>query len=139
MVIMAVDLGHVRTGLAICDAMEILASPAGTIYEKKDDYLIEKIIKAARENKAEEIVVGNPKNMDSSEGESAQRAKLIAGAVEEKSGIPVKLWDERCTTVMAHGYLSAADVRGKKRKAVVDTVAAVIILQDYLDYRRNLK
>lgn len=139
MVIMAVDLGHVRTGLAVCDAMEMLASPAGVIHERKDEYLIEKIISAAKEHNAGGIVVGNPKNMDSSEGESAQRARAIAAALEEKGGIPVTLWDERCTTVIAHNYLNATDVRGKKRKSVVDTVAAVIILQDYIDYRRNLK
>ena len=126
MKIMAVDLGQVRTGLAVSDPTEQLASPVGTITEKNTDKLLEKVAAAAREQGVQQLVVGHPRNMDGSRGESARRAETL----------PVVLWDERMTTVSAIGYLNQTDTRGKKRKAVVDTVAATIILQDYLDSRR---
>ena len=83
------------------------------------------------------IVVGNPKNMDGSSGESAQRAAAFAARLEELTGLPVRLWDERMTTVSAIGFLNETDVRGKKRKAVVDTVSASIILENFLQNRKN--
>ena len=137
MKIMAVYLGKARTGLAVCDAGELLASPAGVIEEYHQERLLQKVAGAAKERGAELLVVGLPRNMDGSEGESAQNARRFAQELEAASGIPVKLCDERGTTITAHGYLNATDTRGKKRKAVVDAVAATIILQDYLDYRRN--
>ena len=131
--ILAVDLGLARTGLAISDESGFLASPVGTIAEKDLDVLCDKIADTVRERQATEIVVGHPRNMDSSCGESAQRAEGFAKALGDKTGLPVHLWDERMTTVSAIGYLNQTDTRGKKRKAVVDTVAATIILQNYLD------
>ena len=83
------------------------------------------------------LVVGLPLNMDGSAGESAQNALAVADRLREVTGLPVEMKDERGTTVSAHNYLNTTDTRGKKRKAVVDAVAATIILQDYLDYRRN--
>ena len=82
------------------------------------------------------IVVGHLKNMDGTRGESAQRAEQFAEDLKVATGLSVVLWDERMTTVTAISYLNETDVRGKKRKAVVDTVAATVILQDYLEYRR---
>ena len=131
--ILAVDLGLARTGLAISDESGFLASPVGTIAEKDSDVLCDKIADTVRERQATEIVVGHPRNMDGSCGESAQRAEGFAKALGDKTGLPVHLWDERMTTVSAIGYLNQTDTRGKKRKAVVDTVAATIILQNYLD------
>lgn len=137
MKIMAVDLGHARTGIAISDIGERLASPVGTITEYVDERLLPKIADAAREQRAEMIVVGHPKNMDGTRGESARRAEELAEKLGEMTGLPVQLWDERMTTVSAIGYLNQTDVRGKKRKQVVDTVAATIILQDFLDSRKG--
>ena len=134
--IMAVDLGLVRTGIAICDEMELLASPVGTITQGDLDALCDEVAAVAAREEAREIVVGHPRNMDGTRGESAQRAEAFAEALQEKSGLPVVLRDERLTTVSAHGFLNQTNVRGKKRKAVVDTVSAAIILQDYLDSRR---
>ncbi|MBQ3133125.1 MAG: Holliday junction resolvase RuvX [Clostridia bacterium] len=134
--ILAVDLGLARTGLAISDETEFLASPVGTIAERRLDRLCEKIATAAAEQRAAMIVVGHPKNMDGTRGESAQRAEQFAEDLKAATGLPVTLWDERMTTVTAISYLNETDVRGKKRKAVVDTVAATVILQDYLEYRR---
>lgn len=135
MKILAVDLGKARTGIAVSDIGERLASPVGTITEYVDERLLPKIAAVAREQRAELIVVGHPKNMDGTRGEAARRAEALAAQLETLTGLPVQLWDERMTTVSAIGYLNQTDVRGKKRKQVVDTVAATIILQDFLDSR----
>lgn len=137
MKIMAVDFGDSRTGLAVCDRSEFLASPAGVIEEKDFDRCIEKVAVAAKENGAEEIVVGYPKNMNNTIGERAQKCELFAQKLSELVEVPVKLWDERSTTVSAHYYLNQTNTRGKKRKAVVDAVAATIILESYMGYRKN--
>ena len=137
MIILSVDDGRVRTGIAVCDKNEVIASPVAVIKEVRQDVLAEKIAAAAKEHSAEQIVLGLPRNMDGSEGESAQNVRAFRELLLEKSGLEVVLRDERCTTVTAYGYLNDTDTRGKKRKAVVDSVAAVIILEDYLRYRRN--
>ncbi len=137
--ILAVDLGLARTGLAISDETEFLASPVCTVNERRLDRLCEKIAAIAAEQQAAMIVVGHPKNMDGTRGESARRAEQFAEDLKTATGLPVALWDERMTTVTAISYLNETDVRGKKRKAVVDTVAATVILQDYLEYRRLRK
>ena len=81
--------------------------------------------------------MGLPRNMDGSEGESAQNAREIGALLEEAAGLPVEFVDERGTTITAHGYLNETNTRGKKRKAVVDAVAATVILEDCLRRRRN--
>ena len=137
MIIMSVDFGDSRTGLAVCDKSEFLASPEGVIEEKNFDRCIEKVAAAAKEHGAEEVVVGHPKNMNGTIGERAQKCELFAEKLSERVGVPVKLWDERSTTVSAHYYLNQTNTRGKKRKAVVDAVAATIILESYLGFRKN--
>lgn len=137
MKILAVDLGKARTGLAISDVGERLASPVGTLTEYNEERLLSKIVDISKEQRAEMIVVGHPKNMDGTRGESARRAEDVAAKLESLTGLPTRLWDERMTTVSAIGYLNQTDVRGKKRKQVVDTVAATIILQDFLDSRKK--
>ncbi len=137
MIIMSVDLGKARTGIAVCDKTELLASPLKVIEEKNAQRLIEKVSGCAAECNAELIVVGLPKNMDNSEGESAKNARDFAQRLEAFCKIKVDMRDERGTTITAHNYLSANNVRGKKRKKTVDAVAAVIILQDYIDARKN--
>ncbi len=136
MKILAVDLGLKRTGLAISDSREMLASPIGTIEEWDLERLAGRIAAIAAEQDAERLVVGHPRNMDGSRGESARRAEGFAELLADKTGLATELWDERMTTVSAIGYLNQTDVRGKKRKQVVDTVAATIILEDYLQSRR---
>lgn len=132
MIIMSVDLGKARTGIAISDATNQFAFPKEVITEYNTERLVETICAKAKEFSAERIVVGYPKNMDGSLGERAQECAAIAEQIKTKSGIEIILWDERCTTVTAHNYLSMNNVRGKKRKQTVDAVAAVIILEDYL-------
>ncbi|HEX3017327.1 MAG TPA: Holliday junction resolvase RuvX [Caproicibacter sp.] len=137
MKILAVDLGKARTGLAVCDEREILASPAGVISEWSREKLLQKVADEANRQAVGEIVVGLPKNMDGSEGESAQNARAFAESLRALVTVPVVMQDERGTTITAHNYLNDTDTRGKKRKAVVDAVAATVILQDYLTYRKN--
>ena len=139
MKIMAVDLGDARTGLAVCDKSEFLASPAGVIHEKNYKMILQKTASAAIEHSVEEIVVGLPKNMDGTEGERALKCRDFAKKLEEQTGLSVTLWDERSTTVTAVGYMNVLDIRGKKRKNIIDEVAAVIILENYLNWRKNNK
>ncbi len=139
MVILGVDLGKARTGLSVCDKEELLASPFAVLQEHNRERLVDKIAAAAQETKADLLVVGLPRNMDGSEGESAQNARKMGEMLKAASGLPVEFWDERGTTVTAHGYLNETNVCGKKRKAIVDAVAAVVILQSFLDARRIQK
>ena len=140
MKIMAVDYGDTRTGLALCDRTEFLASPLGTITEKSLPKAVEKIVYAVREYDARMVVVGLPLNMDGSEGPRAQKcrrvAELLRGIMPD---IPVELWDERGTTKTAIHYMNETDTRGKKRKKLLDGEAAAIILESYLDFRRNMQ
>lgn len=137
MIIMAVDLGLARTGVALCDNAQTLAFPRTVIAEHNKQRLVEKLCVIAKEENAEQIVVGYPRNVDGSAGSRAEVCAEIANMIGEASGIRTVLRDERYTTVSAHIALNSADVRGKKRKAAVDAVAATIILQDYLDYLKN--
>jgi len=137
MKILAVDLGKARTGLAVCDENEMLASPMMVISEYNMERLAQTIADQAAEKAVGCIVVGLPRNMDGSEGGSAQNARAFAENLKKLVDVPIEMRDERGTTITAHGYLNNTDTRGKKRKALVDAVAATIILQDYLDYRRN--
>ena len=133
MIILAVDYGDKRTGIAVCDKLQILASPVCVLTEWNAEALAEKIIDIAKEKKAEKIVVGLPKNMDGSKGFRAEACEALGDLIKNKCDIPVVFWDERLTTVSAHRILSENNVRGKKRKSVVDSVAAEIILQNYID------
>lgn len=137
MVILAIDYGDSRTGLAFCQAHEAIASPLGTIFEKSPEKCFQKLLEKAKNISAELIVVGHPVNMDGSIGERAKKCEALAKRLEQESGIKAVLWDERVTTVQAIGILNDANVRGKKRKEVIDTVAATLILESYLEYRHK--
>ncbi len=138
MIIMSIDFGKARTGLAICDNSEILASPLCTIEEKNEEILAQKINKKAKENHAESIVMGLPKNMDGSIGSSAERVQKFAEILKKYSDLPINFWDERKTTVTAHEYLNETNVRGAKRKSIIDSLSASIILENYLRFRKTL-
>jgi len=128
MKIAAVDFG---------DKQEMLASPAGVIQEKRFQQAVEKVAAALKELAPELVVVGHPINMNGTVGPRAEHCAQFARQLEEKLTVPVVLWDERSTTVSAIGYLNITDTRGKKRKEVIDAVAATIILENYLAYRKN--
>ena len=138
MKIMSVDFGDARTGIACCDRDEILATPQGVIAERDISVLVKKLSEKAMELGAQLIVVGNPLNMDGTEGERSAKAKRLAESLYNESRIEVVLYDERRTTHSAINILNESNVRGKKRKQVVDAVAAVIILEGYLAHRKNM-
>ena len=137
MKILAVDYGDSRTGLAYCDKSESIAAPLGTLFEKSPEKLFQSIVAKIREQGSELVVIGHPVNMDGSCGARARLCEELAERIQCESGVPAVLWDERVTTVQAIGILNKTNVRGKKRREVVDTVAAVLILESYLDYRRK--
>lgn len=140
MKIMAVDFGEARTGLAVCDRTEFLASPVGVIEEKDFETCVKKVAYAAiKELGVEMVVVGLPKNMDGSIGPRAQLCDKFARALNALIPIPVVTWDERQTTMQAQTYLNQMNVTGSKRKDIIDQVAATIILESYLQYRKNQK
>ncbi len=134
--ILGIDYGKVRTGFAISDLLGITASPIGTFKITGDRSLIEKICGLVKEHNISEIVIGNPINMNGSQGDSSTKVQYLATLIEKDTGLPVILFDERCTTMLAHKLLNATDTRGAKRKNIVDTLSAQIILQNYLDSRK---
>ena len=133
MIIMSVDYGDVRTGIAVCDKMQILASPVCVITEKNREILADKICEIAVERKVERICVGVPQNMDGSYGFRSDACREFGELLKERTGLEVDFQNERLTTVSAHNILNTVDVRGKKRKAIVDAVSAVLILEDYMN------
>ncbi len=136
MIILSVDYGDARTGLAVCDKFEMLASPVGVIFEKYEPKVLEAVAQKAKELSAEMIVVGLPRNMDGSFGERAEKCEAFSKKLGELSGTKTVTWDERLTTVSAHRVLNEVNVRGKKRKNIVDAVSAVMILEDFLKSRK---
>ena len=134
--IMAIDYGDVRTGVAVCDKFEMLASPLCVIKQTDEELLVEQLCEKARQESAQMLVVGLPKNMDGSLGERAQKCQEFAKKLAEKSSLEVRLWDERLTTVLSYRSLNSANVYGKKSKNLVDAVAASTILQGFIDSRK---
>ena len=135
-IILGVDYGDARTGLAVSDRLGMLAVGAGCIKCEGFKRAAEAVATVAKEKGAELIVVGNPINMNGTEGPRSEKCRAFAAALEELTSLPVKLYDERLTTVSAHRILSESNVRGKKRKAAVDELSATLIQQDYLDRNR---
>lgn len=137
MKIMSVDYGDKRTGIAFCDEKETLAYPYTVIEEDYRPKLISKICSIIESERPLKIVVGLPRNMDGTYGFRCDACRDFANALKEESGLPVFFQDERLTTVIAHDVLSSNNVKGKKRKANVDAVSAVMILQSYIDKNKN--
>ena len=134
---MGVDYGDARTGLALNAGS--FAFGAGCVRAEGMRRTAEEVAAAAAEKSAELIVVGNPINMNGTEGPRSEKCRAFAKMLGELSGIPVELYDERLTTVSAHNIMSELNVRGKKRKDNVDELSATIILQDYIDKHKNDK
>ncbi len=131
--ILSVDFGDVRTGLAVSDKTRFIASGIGYISPGGIDKTAEAVARIAKENKVSAIIVGVPVNMDGSEGGRAQRCRKFARFVKALAGLPTAVFDERMTTMTASRYLNETNTRGKKRKVVIDTLSAQIILQNCLD------
>jgi len=135
MKIMGIDYGDARTGVAISDLLCSIVGSTTVIHSRNGDKTVDAICKLVQENNVGEIAVGLPKNMDGTEGARAELCRAFAEKVRQATGLPVKLWDERRTTVEAHNILSAHNYHGKKRKDTVDAVAASLILEGYLAFR----
>lgn len=135
--VMAIDYGDAHTGVALSDPTGLLAGFTTTIHSRREEVVLEELAKLARDHQVEEVVMGFPRNMDGTEGPRAQLYRDFAARVEEVLGMPVKLWDERRTTVDAHRILFESGKNARKRKKTVDAVAASLILEGYLAFRRN--
>lgn len=137
MKILGIDYGDARTGLSISDATGLLAGSPSVIHEWNYDKLVDKLTAFIEQEKIEEIVLGHPKNMDGTVGARAQKCEALADTLKERTGVPVVLWDERRTTVAAHDILHQAGKKSKQHRQTVDAVAASLILQGYLDFKRR--
>lgn len=133
--IMGIDYGDARTGVAFSDLLCSIVGTTTVIHSRNMDKTIQQIKELVTEKEVGEIVVGLPKNMDGSEGARAELCRSFAETLEQATGLPVRLWDERRTTVEAHNILSEHNYHGKKRKNTVDAVAASLILEGYLAFR----
>ena len=133
--IMGIDYGDARTGVAVSDLLCSLVGSTTVIPSRNKEKAMADLLRLARENDVGEIVVGLPRNMDGTEGPRAELCRAFAAELEQLSGLPVTMWDERRTTVEAHNILSEHNYHGKKRKNTVDAVAASLILEGYLAFR----
>ena len=135
--IMGIDYGDARTGVAISDLLCSIVGSTYVVPSRNRKKALADIVKLAKDNMVGEIVVGLPKNMDGTEGVRAELCREFAEILKEATGLPVAMWDERRTTVEAHNILSQHNYHGKKRKDTVDAVAASLILEGYLAFRKR--
>ena len=135
--ILAIDYGDAHTGVAVSDPTGLLAGFTATIDAYRPETVAERIAALAEEHRAEELVLGHPVNMDGTLGPRAEKAEAFSHVLEEAFSLPVRLWDERRTTIDAHNILASAGKRAKARKKTVDAVAAALILEGYLTFRRG--
>ena len=135
--IMAIDYGDAHTGIAISDPTGFLTGFTTVITAYRPDVAAERVTALAREHGVDELVLGYPRNMDCYIGWHAKETEAVAQLLRTASGLPVVLWDERRTTIDAHQILFNAGKNAKKRKKLVDAVAASLILEGYLTFRKN--
>lgn len=135
--IMAIDYGDAHTGIAISDPTGFLAGFTTVIDAYRPDIVAERIVLLVKEHGVERLVLGHPINMDGARGPRSEKAQAMKTLLEEATGLPVALWDERRTTIDAHQILFNSGKNAKKRKKVVDAVAASLILEGYLTYKKS--
>ena len=135
--VMGVDYGDARTGVALSDLLCSIVGSTTVIHSRDPEKTAAQIADIAAKESVGQIVVGLPKNMNGTEGVRAELCRRFAGRLEELTGLPVALWDERRTTVEAHQILNEHNYHGKKRKNTVDAVAASLILEGYLGFLRR--
>lgn len=134
--IMAIDYGDAHTGVALSDLTGLLAGYAEVIHTRKEAEVLRRLGELIEAYAVEELVLGHPKNMDGTLGPRAEKAEAFSHVLEEAFGLPVRLWDERRTTIDAHNILASAGKNARQRKKTVDAVAAALILEGYLTYRK---
>lgn len=133
--IMGIDYGDSRVGIALSDPLGITAQGLTTLPNKVYAKMLDNLVSLVKEHSVERIVLGMPKNLNGTSGDRAEVTEAFKNDLELRlGGIEIVLWDERLTTVQAAGILNVTNTRGKDRKNIIDTVAASIILQSYLDY-----
>ena len=130
--VMAIDYGDERIGLAVSDLLGMLAGEAWTMHEWNMERAAQRIASEAKDREVGTLVLGLPKNMDGSEGPRAEKSREFKKLLEDTSGLPVVLWDERRSSIEAHAILHAAGKREKQHRKTVDAVAASLILEGYL-------
>ena len=135
--IMAIDYGDAHTGAAVSDLTGLLAGYTQVIHSRRREEILAGLGRIIQEYGVTELVLGYPKNMDGTLGPRTEKAEAFARDLEEAFGLPVRLWDERRTTIDAHQILAFAGQNAKKRKKTVDAVAAALILEGYLTFRRS--
>ena len=135
--ILGIDFGDVRIGIAISDEQAFLVGETFTVRETNFEKAVAKLCDIIAERGIAEIALGFPKNMDGTVGERGEKSRLLASLLEERTGVPVHLWDERRTSVDAHRILRENGKKTKQHKGTVDAVAASLILEGYLGFRRN--
>ena len=135
--LLGVDFGDKRTGLAVCDALRMLSAGIGTISPGGIERTADAIAEEAKKRGVAGIVIGHPINMDGSEGPRSKRAVKLARLLSERTNLPIGLFDERMSTMNAARFLNETNTRGEKRKSVIDTLSAEIILQNAIDRLKN--
>lgn len=135
--IMAIDYGDAHTGIAISDPTGFLTGFTTVINAYRPEVVVQQIAALAKEHAVEELVLGHPINMDGTRGPRSEKAHAMKALLEEAVSLPVTLWDERRTTIDAHQILMNSGKNAKKRKKVVDAVAASLILEGYLTYKKS--
>ncbi len=136
MKILAIDYGDARTGVAVSDLTGSIVGYTTVIHSWNRKKTLDELVRLVKEQGAQRVIMGFPRNMDGSEGPRAELYRAFAADLEAALGMPVRLWDERRTTVEAHNILTETGYHGKKRKNTVDAVAASLILEGYLSYLR---
>ena len=134
--VMAIDYGDAHTGVAVSDPTGFLVGTTTTINSRRQEVVVDRLAELIGEHRPEEVVLGFPRNMDGTDGRKAELYRELAARLEEAAGMKVILWDERRTTIDAHQILFNQGKDGRKRKKLVDAVAASLILENYLDYKR---
>lgn len=135
--ILGIDFGDVRIGIAISDKQAFLAGETFTLRETNFEKAVDKLCDLILERNIAEVALGFPKNMDGTIGERGEKSRLLASLLEDRTGVPVQLWDERRTSVDAHRILRESGKKTKSHKGTVDAVAATLILEGYLEFRKN--
>ena len=134
--IMAIDYGDAHTGVALSDPTGFLVGSTTTINSWRQEVVVDRLAQLIQEHQPDEVVLGFPKNMDGTDGRKAGLYRELAAELEEVTGMKIVLWDERRTTIDAHQILFNQGKDGRKRKKIVDAMAASLILENYLDFKR---
>src|SRR5712691_2800724 len=135
--VMALDVGDKTIGVAVSDALLLTAQPRSTIHRKNLQHDIEILRHLVDENEVHQIVVGEPLHMDGKESRQSQKVRLFAGELQKQLNTPIVFWDERLTSFAAEQHLEEMGLNWRKRREHVDKIAAMIILQNYLDSRQG--